>query len=290
MSVACPEVRIASGAWRARREAHRARAAALTAARLARASSGQADPVEDFLFTYYPFRPAALARWSPGWGVILEGAAPAGEGWWEPVDGGFRVAAAERDGKALARVGFIRELCLAVASRPAHHACFGLHEWAMVYRSAEARRHAAWPLRLGPGGTDAVVESLPIRCTHFDAFRFFTPEARPLNRAAPDLAGRVDNEQPGCVHANMDLYKWAMKLGPLAPAELAADAFALAADARRVDMRASPYDFRSAGLEPIAIETAEGRAAYEREQRRLAAAAAPLRARLIVACDRALAG
>lgn len=290
MSVACPELSLAAGEWRARREAHRARAAALTASRLARASSGQADPVEDFLFTYYPFRPAALARWSPGWGVVLEGEAPAGEGWWEPSDGGFRVAAAERDGKALARVGFIRELCLAVAARAPHHGCFGLHEWAMVYRSAPARRHAAWPLRLGPGGTDAVVESLPIRCTHFDAFRFFTPEARPLNRESPDLAGRVGNEQPGCVHANMDLYKWAMKLGPLAPAELAADAFALAADARRVDMRASPYDFRAAGLEPIAIETADGRAAYEREQRRLAAAAAPLRARLIVACDRVLAG
>ena len=290
MSVACPELTLAPGEWRARREAHRARAAAFTAARLARASSGRSDPVEDFLFTYYPFRPAAIARWSPGWGVTLEGEAPAGEAWWESADGGFRVAAAERGDKALARVRFIRELCLAVAARPPHHACFGLHEWAMVYRSAEARRHAAWPLRLGSAGTDAVVESLPVRCTHFDAFRFFTPEARPLNRASPDLAGRVDNEQPGCVHANMDLYKWAMKLGPLAPSELAADAFALAADARQVDMRASPYDFRAAGLEPIAIETAEGRAAYEREQRRLAAAAAPIRARLIVACDRALAG
>ncbi|MGA0830786.1 MAG: glycosyltransferase, partial [Nitriliruptoraceae bacterium] len=45
------------------------RAAALTAARLARTSAGRTDPVDDFLFTYYPFRPAALARWSPGWGV-----------------------------------------------------------------------------------------------------------------------------------------------------------------------------------------------------------------------------
>ncbi len=291
MSVACPETALAAGDWAARRAAHRARAGALTAARLARTSAGRADPVEDFLFTYYPFRPAALARWSPGWGVDLEGEPPAGETWWEPAPGGrFRVAAAERDPKALVRVRFIRELCLAVAARPAYHGCFGLHEWAMVYRSAEARRHAAWPLRLGPDGTDAVVESMPVRCTHFDAFRFFTPEARPLNRASPDLAGRVDNEQPGCVHANMDLYKWAMKLGPLAPAELAADAFDLAADARRVDMRASPYDFRAAGLEPIAIETPEGRADYEREQRRLAAAAAPIRRRLIVACDRILAG
>jgi len=290
MSVACPEHRLAAAEWAARRAAHRARAATLTSARLARASAGRTDPVEDFLFTYYPFRPSALARWSPGWGVVLEGEPPAGEAWWETCEGGFRVAARERGPKALERARFIRELCLAVAARPAFHACHGLHEWAMVYRSAEARRHSAWPLRLGAGGTDAVVESLPIRCSHHDAFRFFTAAARPLNRLSPDLAGRVANEQPGCIHANMDLYKWVMKLGPLAPAELAADSFDLAADARRIDMRASPYDFREAGLEPLAIETAEGRLAHEREQRRLAAAAAPLRARLIVACDRALAG
>ena len=39
-------------------------------------------------------------------------------------------------------------------------------------------------------------------------------------------------EQPGCLHANMDLYKWAFKLAPFAPAELVADCFALARDIR----------------------------------------------------------
>lgn len=281
---------LAAAEWRARRDAHRARVDRLVAARRARAAAGESHPVEDFLFTYYPFRLSALARWSPGWGVGLEGAPPEGERWWTAEAGVFRVADAARDDKALALARFVRDLAVAVASRPAFHGCFGLHEWAMVYRAAEARRHGAWPLRLGAAGTDAVVESLPIRCSHHDAFRFFTPEARGLNRLAPDLAGRVANEQPGCVHANMDLYKWAMKLGPLAPAELAADAFALAADARAVDMRASPYDFSAIGLAPIAIETPEGRDRYEDEQRRLAAAAAPLRACLISACDAVLAG
>jgi hypothetical protein len=276
--------------WEARRAAHHARVDRLTAARRARAAAGLAHPVEDFLFTYYPFRVGALRRWSPGWGVALEAdAIPADEAWWAFEGGVLRVADGERDATALRLARFSRDLCAAVASRPAFHGCFGLHEWAMVYRSAEARRHAAWPLRLGAAGTDAVVESMPVRCAHFDAFRFFTPEARPLNRLQPDLAGRVANEQPGCIHVNMDLYKWTMKLRQLVPSELAADAFDLALRAREVDMRASPYDLAALGLEPIRIETSEGRDLYEAEQRALAAAAAPIRARLVEACDRILA-
>jgi hypothetical protein len=186
------------------------------------------------------------------------------------------------DGIALALLG-------ALATRAAFHGCFGLHEWAMVYGQAEQRRHGAWPLRLGAEGTDAVVRAMPVRCTHYDAFRFFTPGARPLNKLAPTLEARVDNEQPGCVHVTMDLFKWAMKAQPWVSAELAADAFELAHVARTVDMRASPYDFSAIGLKPIAIETAEGRSEYETEQRRLSALAEPVRARLIAELERALA-
>ncbi|MFN7339479.1 MAG: 3-methyladenine DNA glycosylase [Opitutia bacterium] len=280
------ELAIPRACWERRRAAHHARVDRLTAARRARAAAGLAHPVEDFLFTYYPFRIGALRRWSPGWGAALEGeSAPEGEGWWSREGAVLRVAEAERDATALRLARFIRDLCAAVAARPAFHGCFGLHEWAMVYRSAEARRHAAWPLRLGAEGTDAVVESMPVRCGHFDAFRFFTPEARPLNRLQPDLAGRLANEQPGCIHVNMDLYKWAMKLRQLVPSELAADAFDLALRARETDMRASPYDLRALGLEPIRVETPEGRADYEATQRALAEAAAPIRARLLAACD-----
>ena len=83
-----------------------------------------------------------------------------------------------------------------------------------------ATRHPV-PLRLGQAGTDAVVEAHPIRCTHFDAFRFFTPSAVQLNRLQPTRATQVDLEQPGCLHASMDLHKWAGKLGPAVPGELA---------------------------------------------------------------------
>ena len=274
--------------WRARRSAHEARADRLVEARRERAQKGERDPVEDFLFTYYPFRFAAVRRWTPGAGVALAEADKlvVDRRFLRGSDGLVRVALP--DAAQAGRLDFSLRLCRAVATRAAFHGCFGLHEWAMVYGQAEQRRHGAWPLRLGAEGTDAVVRSMPVRCTHYDAFRFFTPGARPLNKLAPTLDARVDNEQPGCVHVTMDLFKWAMKAQPWVSAELAADAFELAHVARTVDMRASPYDFSAIGLKPIAIETAEGRVEYETEQRRLSALAEPIRARLIAELERAL--
>ena len=77
-------------------------------------------------------------------------------------------------------VRFIAGLLRATASRPARLNCFGLHEWAMVYRAPRVR-HGQVPLRLGTAGTDAVVESMPLRCSHFDAYRFFTEPATARN-------------------------------------------------------------------------------------------------------------
>jgi hypothetical protein len=79
----------------------------------------------------------------------------------------------------------------------------------------------------------------------------------------------------------MDLYKFAQKIAPWCPSELVADAFLLAADARRIDMRASPYDLSEYGFEAIKIETATGRAEYIAEQRALSERATPLRIELI---------
>ncbi|KRE30399.1 hypothetical protein [Agromyces sp. Soil535] len=61
--------------WRAREEAHAERADALTAAHRARATRGERHPIEDFLFTYYPYSPSLLRRWHPGAGVELADAA-----------------------------------------------------------------------------------------------------------------------------------------------------------------------------------------------------------------------
>ena len=274
--------------WKAERAAHEMRADLLVEARRRRAACGERDPVEDFLYTYYPFRFSALRRWTPGARVALRDAEEllTDARFYQGEDGLVRVVVPTE--AECRRLKFTHDLCVAVSGRPAFLGCFGLHEWAMVYQEADQRRHAQWPLRLGAEGTDAVVRSMPIRCTHYDAFRFFTPAAKPLNRQVPDLAGRLENEQPGCIHVTMDLYKWTMKSMPWVPSDLAADALALAHDARSVDMRASPYDFSAVGLVPICIETVEGKSQYEAEQRRLAKKAEPIRARLITALERAL--
>jgi hypothetical protein len=97
----------------------------------------------------------------------------------------------------------------------------------------------------------------------------------------PDLATRHDHEQPGCLHANMDLYKWAAKAMPWCGSALLIECFELAVRIRDLDMRASPYDLTAWGREAVCIETPEGRKAYETEQRALAAMAQPLREQLI---------
>jgi hypothetical protein len=128
---------------------------------------------------------------------------------------------------------------------------------------------------------DAFVESRPIVCTHFDAFRFFAPDARPLNRVQPSPGNRDELEQPGCVHANMDLYNRAYRSMPWIGSELLWETFQLALRLRSLDMRASPYDLRSLGYEPVPVETPEGRARYRQEQRALSEEAADVRSRLI---------
>ncbi len=273
-------MRVLSGPeWRARAVAHRERVSVITGPHRDRARRGEAHPVLDFLFTYYSHRPARLERWHPGPAVVLAGA-PDAPGY-RRVDGGIVLDVQER---ARRTASFVRDLLAATASRPPQLSCFGMHEWAMVYRSAEVR-HAAWPLRLGAAGTDAVVDALPVRCTHHDAFRFFTPEARPRNALQPTRSDQLALEQPGCLHATMDLYKWAYKLDPATPSELVADCLELAVEVREWDMRASPYDLTALGYQPVPIETLAGRAEYAAAQARFAERAAPLRQRLIDLCD-----
>jgi hypothetical protein len=295
--------------WRARQAAHQDRVDAWIRPFLARRERGRGHPVEDFLFTYYPHRPARLRRWHPGAGVALVGAdehlsypgyavlgsPPADSARHrhradgpDSADGaGGRLVTAD-PARASRPDGYERTLRLLrrTAGRAAYTGCFGLHEWAMVYRiPADSVRHAGHPMRLRVGEIAELVESLPVRCTHFDAYRFFTPAARPLNRLRPTRAGQPDLEQPGCLHANMDLYKWAYLGTPYVASSLVADCFALAREIRAVDMRASPYDLSELGYEPIPIETAAGRAAYVALQREFAERAWPLRQALITAYE-----
>jgi hypothetical protein len=276
-------------AWEAAEAAHHARVDAATAAHRQRREDGRRHPVEDFLFTYYSHRPAQLRRWHPGPGVALEDAAGLPRAQW-------RHYRREGSGVVLDAAGFLRERGEAVAfaagllrathDRPAQLGCFGLHEWAMVYRlGAQEVRHQGWPLRLGGAGTDEVVRSHRIRCTHYDAFRFYTPPARPLNVLQPTRDMQTALEQPGCLHAGMDLYKWAYKLAPAVPGELVMDCFDLAREIRELDMRASPYDLTELGYEPVPIETPAGKATYAAAQRGFAARGQVLRDRLLGAID-----
>ncbi|MDB6170111.1 MAG: hypothetical protein JWM88_2975, partial [Verrucomicrobia bacterium] len=253
---------------------------------------GETHPVHDFLFSYYAFRPSWLRRWHPGPEVILLGQGAREFLRWEEyreTPEGVALDAGALPARRREFVDWLRRLLVTMQSRPPFFGCFGLHEWAMVYRQEPAeRRHAKWPLRFAAGEIAGIVESAPVACTHFDAFRFFTGPAKPLNKVQPARATVPEHEQRGCLHANMDLYKWAFKLAPFTPSELIADCFELAWDIREIDMRASPYDFRGLGYEPIAIETASGRADYERRQREFARRGEPLRDRLIGLCERLL--
>jgi hypothetical protein len=278
--------------WRARRAAHEARVDAWTGPHLGRRRAGVAHPVADFLFTYYHYRPAQLRRWHPGPPVALLGADPGelGPDYVTGPDGAVRLDLAGVLARRGGSIRWIHGLLAATAARPAHLGCFGMHEWAMVYRQDPGQvRHASWPLRLGGAGTAAVVDEVRVRCSHFDAYRFFTPAARPLNALRPTRDTQYEHEQPGCLHANMDTYRWAYKLSPVVGAELVADCFELARDIRELDMRASPYDLTGLGLTPVAVETPAGRAEYAAAQRGFADRAAPLRARLIAAAGSALA-
>lgn len=278
-----------AAAWSARAAAHAAHVDRLTAGHRERRSRHERHAIEDFLFEYYPATPAQLRRWHPGAGVALapgpDGPAPQGAWkWYRTSDDG--TVTLDVDAFLAARgdaVRFITALLAATAARPAATGCFGLHEWAMVYREPDDEHRHPLPLRLGSAGTDAVVEGHRIRCTHIDAFRFFTPEAVGRNTLQPTRATQSAMEQPGCLHANMDVYKWALKLGPAVPGDLLLDCFELAREIRTTDMQASPYDVTSYGLSPVAIETVEGKAEYVSRQRDYATRSNALRHRLLAA-------
>lgn len=271
--------------WIALRRAHEKRVDPWIVPRLQRASHGLKHPVDDFLFEYYPNRPSLLRRWHPGFGFALRGDEAEfylGVPGYLVTRSGVTVEPLPEKRRPI--VQWLGQFLSSTANRAPFFGCHGLHEWAMVYKSSEVR-HGSQPLRLSPSEVADVVDSLPVRCSHYDAFRFFTPEAGPLNRLQPTRHTAPQLEQPACLHANMDLYKWAFKLAPWCPSDLIADTFELARDIRELDMRASPYDLSSFGYTAVPIETPEGRAEYERYQRDFAERARPLRQRLVQLCE-----
>lgn len=273
--------------WRETSERYSNAAKAITSGPRMRRDRNEKHPVEDFLFNYYPYSFSLLEQWHPGSGVHLkfsdhEELPSHLTNRRYQIEAGFCFLDSKKmQEKERLRLQWIVDLLEATQRHLPNFACHGLHEWAMVYRAEEVRHASLAPLRLPQAEIDKLIESRPITCTHYDAFRFFAKPARPFNRHQLELDTRHENEQPGCVHANMDLYKWAAKSMPWIGSELFMETFLLASELRDLDMRASPYDLSAWNVSPVKIETPEGRKAYETEQRRLATKAFSLRARLI---------
>lgn len=277
--------------WMALSAAHLEAAQSFTLRPRKRRDRGERHPVEDFLFEYYPYPFSLIEQWQPGHGKTicfsdLESLPARFKGRRYRIEGDTcRLDKSAMTDKERARLHWIVSLMRATQNHSPNFACHGLHEWAMVYRAEEIRHSSLAPLRLPQDQIDALIDSRPVVCTHHDAFRFFAKQARSLNRLQPSLDTRHENEQPGCVHANMDLYKWAAKSMPWIGSDLHLETFRLASNLRDLDMRASPYDLSDWNVVPVKIETPEGRREYETEQRHLAEQAGFIRSKLIERID-----
>lgn len=269
--------------WKAEKKAHEQRVDALIDDYLEARSRQEKNPVMDFLFEYYAFRPSNLRKWSPGIDVTLSFSGfedlPEVSEMTIENNTAFVDPTLFPEKRISSLKWMLGMLENTQQSRPSF-GCFGMHEWAMVYKS-ENPRHSQVPMRMEPDELAEFVESRPLLCTHFDAFRFFTKPAQPMNRFELSREKFHETEQPGCIHSNMDLYKWAFKMYPWIPSSLILDAFELAVEARYIDMQASPYDLRDQGLEPIKIETDSGRKEYKQKQEMIFEKGLPIRERVI---------
>jgi hypothetical protein len=273
--------------WRASAQNHFERVSKWTAPYRRRRASRKLHPIYDFLFIYYRIKPAHLEAWHPPFGVALTGASEERayqHRYYRHDADGATLDSKQLESGTKHRLEMALRLCEAVYERPAQFGCFGMHEWAMVYRGdveGEVRHAEQLPLRLSQEATDAFVRSRPIACSHFDAFRFFSEAAKPFNRIQPTKEDRIKNEQCGCLHTNMDLYKLCGQCMPWLGSDLLWRCFEFALETRKLDMRASPYDCSSLGFAPIKVETPVGRVEYERLQRRLHDQSQPLRKEII---------
>lgn len=276
-----------------------------------RQHASNTHPIYNFLHKYYRYNTEDMLKYSPGMDVVLEyGSDDALSTKYLNVDEKtnrcyFDKALLQEklvDGWAgSVNVLHNYEVLKSTMKKTPFFGCFGLHEWAMLYSGASTEDHddkpkkhqEKLPLRVPQDIVNQIVETGPLRCTHFDAWRFFHPEAQPLNIHHPmKRQTQAQHEQGGCIHANMDLFKYAYQLHPLVSSDLVLRSLRLAVRARKIDMRASPYDVSqyldSTTEGPIRVETKDGRMQYVKEQEALYQAAMPIRAELVQVYARAL--
>lgn len=279
--------------WRSKATAYEQMIREITLPYRTRRMVGDKHPVYDFLFQYYSFSSTKLEHWHPGWGITLE--IPTTKIRQEPAfqhpsyvqhEDGLFLELPNKGMNFLRRLDWTIELLTRLQNKKPRFGCFGLHEWAMIQTDSLSRRHNQYALRVSQETLIRVTQELQLQCSHYDAFRFFTKEAADRNRVQLASNSRIDNEQPGCVHVNMDLYKWCFMFSPWVSSDLLGECFTLALRARELDMRASPYDLSGLGYEPICIELPEGRAEYQREQEDLSRTAYPLRQNLLLVLEK----
>ena len=220
-------------------------------------------PLYNFIFKYYfSMSPKCLTHYSPGMNVLLldtdepdSGASLAQSSWgdpYRPVSRGYVWDPAELAVPATKRraMSHVLQLLQSIDKKPPSLRCYGLHEWAMVYIDGASRETAAapspklskfqsLPLRVTSESIRSVLQPDPaapplLRCTHYDAFRFFTDDGRVLNTVNSPVPARyvfscpicrglilgvrcrrehiLQLEQPGCIHVQMDLFKWDFSL------------------------------------------------------------------------------
>lgn len=288
------QIRLSPDEWALRIQQHLKLVQPFTDSFLKRRAIGIKHPVHDFLFTYYNCSPLKLKQWVPSIneGLMIDGSFkdlyPWFNTYWFKYDNELVSLNRDRIPKnTFGLAKFISELCDNISQKAPRFTCFGLHEWAMVYKaSPESIRHQGYRLRISPEKLAFFVENQAICCSHYDAFRFFSKEAIPFNTLNPKLETRLTMEQGGCLHANMDLYKWSTKLWPWIGSDFIAKTFLLAIEARELDMRASPYDLENEGYPPICIETEEGRQEYQHQQKKIAEKSVKLRDALRKFCEK----
>ena len=241
------------------------------------------------MFEYYPISPKKLKTWHPGANIELEISRDDEFEFDQNIY--LQTSTLQLNpqwfGGQIESMNQVVSFLASTMNRPAKTGCFGLHEWAMVLGDDELR-HADWPLRVGQGKIRETIAEVGLRCTHFDAFRFFTADARPLNPLQLTRSDQVKFEQPGCLHANMDLYRIAMQWAPIVGSMLVRQCFRLAREIRTIDMRSAPYDLSGLGVVPIMIETPDGRSEFAQHQRMFSQRAIILRSRIIDALSSAL--
>jgi hypothetical protein len=188
-----------------------------------RMHSAKSHPIFNFLWRYYRFTASSLTRYSRGMGVILQDADESAHGSiilsnsmtsFDNIGCSYDVNQIEglppfaQFGKK--RLTRNRDILL---ERKPFFGCFGLHEWAMLFSGnkntakspvndalisdsitqnkselqsdTKQQEEEALSLRLPQSTIDSVVNATPLRCTHYDAWRFFRPEAKDMNVIAP---------------------------------------------------------------------------------------------------------